>query len=227
MYYPHVKRLMDILGASIGLILVAVPMAVVALLIKINMGGDAIFRQPRAGKGQRDFVIYKFRTMSHAIDGQSGIMSDSERVTPLGHFLRKTSIDELPQLFNVLKGDMSLVGPRPLLASYIPFYAEQELKRFDVLPGITGLAQIEGRHNASWDTRLANDITYVENMSFVLDMKIMFRTVLCVLGQRDVVTAPSADVAHLHIARASLAFEASDATASLNENFSEVRRLRA
>lgn len=225
MSYRHVKRFIDILGASTGLLILIVPMAIVAVLIKIRMGGDVIFRQARAGKGQRDFVIYKYRTMAHEVDAAGNTVPDSERITPLGHFLRKTSIDELPQLFNVLKGDMSLVGPRPLLGSYIPFYAEQELKRFDVLPGITGLAQIEGRHNASWDVRLANDIFYVENMSFLQDMKIMVRTVCCVLGQKDVVAAPAADVAHLHIARAEkYSFSPSPV---LNENFSDRRKLSA
>lgn len=227
MHYRHVKRLMDILGACVGLLLLAVPLAIVSILIKINMGGDAIFRQIRAGKGRQDFVIFKFRTMSHEINEKGEVLPDSERITPLGNFLRKTSIDELPQLFNVLKGDMSLVGPRPLLASYIPFYTEHELTRFDVLPGITGLAQIEGRHNASWDVRLANDITYVENMSFMLDMKIILRTVCCVLRQKDVVAAPSADTAHLHIARASAVFSFGGNGQDLSESYGESRKMSA
>ncbi len=202
-YYPFVKRTIDITGASLALLVLALPLAVCAVLIWINMGGPVVFRQIRAGRHCKDFVIYKFRTMTDDVDAEGNILPSSHRVTPLGRFLRKTSIDELPQLINVLKGDMSLVGPRPLLSSYIPFYSSREMKRFNVLPGITGLAQIEGRHNASWDIRLANDVSYVDNLSLHNDVIIVLRTIACVLGQRDVVVAPNEEAAHLHLARAS------------------------
>lgn len=201
MYYPHVKRLIDICGAMTGIILLGIPMLVVAIVIKAQMGGQVIFRQARAGKDQQDFVIYKFRTMSDEIGVDGELLPGSLRITKFGRFLRKTSLDELPQFFNVLKGEMSLVGPRPLLSSYIPFYSERELKRFRVLPGISGLAQIEGRHNAGWDERLGNDVFYVENLSFLLDLKIILCTVVCVLKQSDVVVAPAEAVAHLDVAR--------------------------
>jgi undecaprenyl phosphate N,N'-diacetylbacillosamine 1-phosphate transferase len=202
MYHPHLKRLIDITLASLGLVVLAIPLAIVALMIRRDSQDPAIFKQLRVGKGRREFIIYKFRTMSHPLDENGQEIPDQDRVTRLGSFLRRTSIDELPQLINVIKGDMSLVGPRPLLGSYLPFYTEQELKRFEALPGITGLAQIEGRHNASWDARLANDVAYVENISFMTDLKIIAKTFSCVLGQKDVIVAPPQDVAHLHIARA-------------------------
>lgn len=205
MYYPYVKRLIDICGAVTGIILFSIPMIAVAIMIKVKMGGKVIFRQARAGKDQQDFIIYKFRTMSDETGADGELLPGSLRITNFGRFLRKTSLDELPQFFNVLKGDMSLVGPRPLLSSYIPFYSERELERFRVLPGITGLAQIEGRHNAEWDARLGNDVFYVENLSFMLDVKIILCTIACVLKQSDVIAAPAENVAHLHIARSNMA----------------------
>jgi sugar transferase EpsL len=186
------KRLFDISVSALLLILFFPVIALVSLLIRINMDSPVLFRQIRPGLKCEPFVVYKFRTMSDQKDVFGNILPDGLRLTSLGRLLRKTSLDELPQLFNVLKGDMSLVGPRPLLMEYLPLYSSEQAMRHLVRPGITGWAQVHGRNTISWQDRFSLDIWYVENASFIVDIKILCMTVLKVL-RRDGIDAPDAD----------------------------------
>lgn len=172
------KRLFDITVALAGLIICAPLLATIALAVFVTMGRPILFRQLRGGKGGAVFEILKFRTMC------PGEESDAIRVTPLGRVLRRSSLDELPELWNVLRGEMSVVGPRPLLAEYLPGYTAFQLRRHGVRPGITGLAQVEGRNALGWDARFERDLYYVDHHSFRLDLEILRRTVLVVLSQR-------------------------------------------
>lgn len=175
-----VKRAMDVIGAALGLAVSAVPLGVAALAVRRTMGPPVLFRQVRPGLDGRLFTIYKLRTM---VDGDD---ADEARITPLGRFLRASSIDELPELWNVLRGDMSLVGPRPLLVSYLDRYTDEQARRHEVRPGLTGLAQVSGRNLTSWDERLALDITYVDSWTIEGDLRIMGRTILTLLGGRGI-----------------------------------------
>lgn len=175
------KRIFDILVSFVLLLLMSPVMLGAALLIRIRMGSPVLFVQERPGLHARPFRIYKFRTMIDKRDLSGNLLSDEERLTGTGALLRKCSIDELPQLFNVLNGDMSLVGPRPLLMKYLPYFTETEKARFRVRPGITGLAQISGRNALPWNERLVLDVDYVKNRSFRLDMVILIRTLRKVL----------------------------------------------
>ena len=179
-----IKRVFDLTVTCAGLLCIWPLMLVLMLLVRIKLGSPVIFRQQRPGLHGKTFVIYKFRTMTDKRDAGGNLLSDAERLTGFGKFLRNSSLDELPELFNVLKGEMSLVGPRPLLMRYLPYYTERERLRFTVLPGITGWAQINGRNEATWDRRLAYDIWYVENRSFRLDVKILFLTFFRVFSAR-------------------------------------------
>lgn len=151
-----------------------------------NKGAGAFFTQERPGKNERIFKLYKFKSMTDERDAEGNLLPDGKRLTPVGRFIRKTSLDELPQLWNVLKGDMSFIGPRPLLVQYLPYYSERERKRHCVLPGISGLAQVSGRKCISWDRKLELDVYYVENLSILLDLKICFTTMKKVLSQENV-----------------------------------------
>lgn len=151
-----------------------------------NKGAGAFFTQERPGKDERIFKLYKFKSMTDERDAEGNLLPDGKRLTPVGRFIRKTSLDELPQLWNVLKGDMSFIGPRPLLVQYLPYYSERERKRHCVLPGISGLAQVSGRKCISWDRKLELDVYYVENLSILLDLKICFTTMKKVLSQENV-----------------------------------------
>lgn len=163
---------------------------IVAILLFLANKGGVFFFQERPGKDERIFSIIKFKTMTDAKDIEGNILPDKDRLTPVGKFVRKTSLDEIPQLINILKGDMSLIGPRPLLLRYLPYYTEKERKRHAVLPGITGLAQISGRNHLNWDKRLAKDLEYIEQLSFALDAKIFFQTIKNVLSSKDVAIDP-------------------------------------
>jgi sugar transferase EpsL len=165
-------------------VLAAVPMLVIAVLIRLTMGSPILFCQERPGKGKRLFRLRKFRSMNDSRGPDGRLLPDGRRLTRLGRFLRKTSLDELPQLWDVLKGDMSLVGPRPLLSRYLPYYTDRECLRFSVLPGITGWAQIRGRNTLGWDKRLGLDVWYVENWSLALDLRILLLTLGAVLTQK-------------------------------------------
>ncbi|UCR83487.1 sugar transferase [Pseudomonas chlororaphis] len=171
------KRFFDVLAAGIGLILLFPLILVVAYLIRKRLGSPILFRQVRPGFGGKPFEMIKFRTMRDAVDASGKPLPDSERMTPFGTFLRSSSLDELPELWNVIKGDMSLVGPRPLLMEYMPLYDEEQLRRHEARPGITGWAQINGRNALSWEEKFKLDVWYVDNQSVWLDLKIIFLTI--------------------------------------------------
>lgn len=182
------KRLFDLIASAIGLLLLAPVIAVVAFQIRRKLGSPVLFRQVRPGKDGQPFEMIKFRTMRDAIDQDGNPLPDSERMTPFGAFLRATSLDELPELWNVLKGDMSLVGPRPLLMEYLPLYSKEQYRRHEVRPGVTGWAQVNGRNAISWEDKFSLDVWYVDNRSFWLDLKIIYLTVKKVLV-RDGISA--------------------------------------
>jgi sugar transferase EpsL len=182
------KRLIDFLFALIGLILLSPLLALTAVLIRTRLGSPILFRQTRPGKDGRAFSMLKFRTMLDAVGADGQPLPDAARLTGLGKFLRSTSLDELPELWNVLRGDMSLVGPRPLLMEYMPLYNPRQARRHDVRPGITGWAQINGRNAISWEQKFELDVWYVENQSLGLDLKILFLTVWKVI-RRDGISA--------------------------------------
>lgn len=175
-----VKRVVDAVGASLGLLVMSVPLAAIALAIRLTMGSPVLFRQVRPGLHGAPFTLVKFRTM------RTGEGSDAERLTRLGRFLRATSLDELPELWNILRGDMSLVGPRPLLVEYLPRYSPRQARRHEVRPGLTGLAQVEGRNLVAWDERLELDVRYVETRTLALDLRILWRTLAMVLRREGI-----------------------------------------
>lgn len=184
------KRLLDIAVAATGLALLAPVLAVLALAVRLKLGRPILFRQRRPGLHGRPFEMYKLRTMLDRQDAQGRLLPDEERLTPFGRFLRSTSLDELPELLNVLRGEMSLVGPRPLLTEYLARYTPEQARRHEVKPGITGWAQINGRNAIGWEERFALDVWYVDHWSLALDLKILFRTVGKVL-RRDGISAES------------------------------------
>ncbi|MBD5228362.1 MAG: sugar transferase [Bacteroidales bacterium] len=202
-YRDFFKRGIDIGVSSLGLLLLSLPLSVIALWLHFaNKGAGVFFLQERPGKNGKIFRIYKFKSMTDQRDEQGHLLPDSKRMTKGGKFVRKTSIDELPQLWNVLKGDMSLIGPRPLLPEYLPYYTEKEMHRHDVRPGITGLAQVEGRNSNTWEETFAKDLEYTENVTFLNDCKILFGTFLNVIKKRDVQAVPTGN--YLHVERARL-----------------------
>ena len=174
---------------------------IVALLLLFANNGSVFFLQRRPGKKERLFSIIKFKTMNDAKDADGNILPDKERMTSIGKFVRKASLDEIPQLINILKGDMSLIGPRPLLIRYLPYYTQEERKRHEVLPGITGLAQISGRNHLNWDERLAKDLEYIDKMSFLLDARIFFQTIKNVLSSKDIAIDPQSLMLDLDVYR--------------------------
>ena len=182
------KRLFDIMASAIGLLLLSPVIAVIAFQIRRKLGSPVLFRQTRPGKDGKPFEMIKFRTMLDAVDEEGNPLPDAQRMTPFGAFLRSTSLDELPELWNVLKGDMSLVGPRPLLMEYLPLYSPEQFRRHEVRPGITGWAQVNGRNAISWEEKFKLDVWYVDNRSFWLDLKIIYLTVKKVLV-RDGISA--------------------------------------
>ncbi|MEG2558489.1 MAG: sugar transferase [Acinetobacter sp.] len=180
------KRLLDIVIASSALVLLSPVYALVAYKVKKNLGSPVLFRQVRPGLHGKPFEMVKFRTMKDALDAQGNPLPDSERLTPFGKMLRATSLDEMPELWNVIKGDMSIVGPRPLLMEYLPLYNLEQAKRHNVRPGITGHAQVNGRNAISWEKKFELDTWYVENQSLWLDFKIMLKTVKKVIAKNDI-----------------------------------------
>jgi len=185
-----VKRLFDIAGAAAGIVLLSPVFVVIWIMVRRKLGSPVLFRQLRPGLGAKPFEMLKFRTMRDAVDANGVALPDSERMTSFGSTLRSTSLDELPELWNVLRGDMSLVGPRPLLMEYLPLYSTEQARRHDVRPGITGWAQVNGRNAISWEQKFALDVWYVYNRSFWLDLKILWSTVLKVI-KRDGITSES------------------------------------
>lgn len=197
----HLKRLLDICGALCGLIVFAPIMLLVAIGVRITMGAPVIFRQKRPGLNEQPFYIFKFRSMKNGHDDHGRLLSDGDRLTKFGTFIRDYSLDELPQLINILRGDMSIVGPRPLLYDYFPYYSPTEMRRHEVRQGVTGWAQIHGRNNLNWDDKLAMDVWYVDHWSIWLDIKIIFSTVWMVLRRDGVKTDGHATFFRLDDAR--------------------------
>jgi lipopolysaccharide/colanic/teichoic acid biosynthesis glycosyltransferase len=185
-YEKYIKRILDFLLSLFALIVLSIPMLAVAILVRIKLGAPVIFCQERPGKNEKIFKLYKFRTMTDARDENGELLPDEVRLTKFGKFLRSTSLDELPELWNILRGDMSIVGPRPLLVSYLPYYTEEERKRHCVSPGLTGLAQVNGRNNLTWEEKFAYDLEYVNRISFTADVKIIIKTALKVFIRADV-----------------------------------------
>ena len=187
---PISKRVLDILLTITALLILSPLLLLVAILVEVNFGTPIIFRQQRPGYKGKPFWVYKFRTMTNAHDGEDNLLPDSQRITRLGIFLRSYSLDELPELFNILRGEMSLVGPRPLLMQYLERYSAEQARRHDVLPGMTGWAQINGRNALTWKEKFTLDVWYVDHWSFWLDIKIMLFTVVKVL-RREGINQPS------------------------------------
>lgn len=176
-YQKYVKRLLDIACSMIVLICFWWLLLIIAILVRTKLGSPIIFTQDRPGKNGKIFKLYKFRSMSNETDNKGNLLPDSQRLTRFGKILRSTSMDELPELFNILKGDMSIVGPRPLLVKYLNYYNEYEMARHNVRPGLTGLAQVSGRNSLTWKDRFEKDLEYVENASLLMDLRIIMRTI--------------------------------------------------
>ena len=186
LYEKYVKRFLDIVLSGLGLVFLSPLMMIVALLVRIKLGSPVLFSQERPGRGEKIFKLYKYRTMTNQKDQEGDLLPDTERLTAFGKKLRATSLDELPELFNIFVGDMSIVGPRPLLVSYLPYYKSEERKRHLVRPGLTGLAQVSGRNNIEWNQRLQKDVEYIQNITFLGDISIIIKTVIQVLRHSDV-----------------------------------------
>ena len=185
-YEKYGKRSLDLLCSGLALVVLSPVMGVTALLVRKKLGAPVLFRQNRPGKDEKIFGMYKFRSMTDARDENGNLLPDEQRLTPFGRKLRSTSLDELPELINIFKGEMSIVGPRPLLVDYLPYYTEEEAHRHDVRPGLTGWAQVNGRSVTAWDERLQQDLYYVKNISFMLDCKIILMTALKVVRRSDI-----------------------------------------
>lgn len=190
MYKNFYKRVIDFIASLILIIVLSPLLLLVIIILFIANQGNPFFFQQRSGKNGKIFTIMKLKTMNNKKDSKGNLFPDESRLTNVGVFIRKTSLDEIPQLINVIKGDMSLIGPRPLLLRYLPFYTEKEQLRHTVRPGITGLAQVNGRNTLKWDERLALDVVYVENLSFEQDLKILYKTVLKVIVSENIITNP-------------------------------------
>ncbi len=193
-YRNFFKRAIDIAASGCGLLVLSPVLAVVTVWLHFaNKGAGAFFFQERPGKNGKIFKIYKYKSMTDERDAAGNLLPDKDRLTKVGAFVRKTSIDELPQLWNVLKGDMSLIGPRPLLPRYLPYYTPEEMRRHEVRPGITGLAQAKGRNNNTWEEIFSKDVEYVDNISFALDCDILFLTIKNVFKSKDITVAPTGE----------------------------------
>lgn len=185
-YSKYIKRLLDILISLTFIVLFSWLYLILVILVRIELGSPVLFCQERPGYNEKIFKLYKFRTMTDKRDEKGNLLPDSERLTKFGSMLRSTSLDELPEMFNILKGDMSLIGPRPLLVEYLPYYTEEERLRHSVRPGLTGLAQVSGRNYLAWDKRLARDVEYVNHISFIMDVRIIIKTIMVVFKKEDV-----------------------------------------
>ena len=186
------KRILDLILSVFALLILSVPMGVLAVLVRVKLGAPVVFQQQRPGRNGKIFTLYKFRTMTNERDENGELLPDEVRLTAFGQTLRKLSLDELPELFNILRGDMSFVGPRPLLIKYLPLYNERQAHRHDVRPGLTGLAQVNGRNLLSWNEKFEYDVKYVENESFLLDLQITFKTIVNVLKREGISSQTSA-----------------------------------
>lgn len=201
MYKYVIKRLLDLLLSLCGIIVLSPVYLVLWVLVRIKLGKPALFTQERPGKDGKLFKLYKFRSMTSERDASGELLPDEVRLTRFGRLLRSTSLDELPELFNILKGDMSLIGPRPLLVRYLPYYTEEESHRHDVRPGLTGYAQVNGRNALGWEERFAYDLEYVKNVSFLMDLKIIGLTVGKVLKRSGTLSGADQTVADFDVYR--------------------------
>ena len=197
MYSKYFKRILDFLLSLFAIIALSPLLLLLTIVGAIKMKGNPFFTQLRPGKDEKIFRLIKFRTMTCEMDADGNPLPDEQRLVPYGKFLRSTSLDELPELFNILKGDMAIVGPRPLLVSYLPWYTTTEKHRHDVRPGLTGLAQVSGRNFLDWDRRLALDVKYVSNISFIYDCFIIYFTIKCVLCRKNVADNPQKEEGNL------------------------------
>ena len=186
LYCKLIKRFMDFLIAALSIIIFSPLLIILAIFVRVKLGGPVIFKQERPGLNGKVFKLYKFRTMTDAKDENGNLLDDEYRLTSFGKKLRSTSLDELPELYNILKGDMSIVGPRPLLVKYLPLYSDEQKRRHDVRPGLTGLAQVSGRNAITWTEKFNKDIEYVDNVSLGLDISIFFKTIYCVLKKEGI-----------------------------------------
>ncbi len=191
-YNRFVKRLLDILCSLTALVLLSWLFLILAIVVRIKLGAPILFKQQRPGKKGRIFTLYKFRTMTDEKDAKGELLPDEDRLPAFGRFLRSTSLDELPELINILKGDMSIVGPRPLLVRYLPLYSPEQARRHDVRPGLTGYAQVSGRNTITWQEKFKLDVWYVDHVSFSLDVKILLKTVKSVLKREGISSESSA-----------------------------------
>ncbi|MBQ8597495.1 MAG: sugar transferase [Lachnospiraceae bacterium] len=201
MYRKFLKRLLDIIISLTALIILSPILLVVWILVRVKLGGPAIFTQQRPGKDEKIFKLYKFRSMTNEKDANGELLPDEVRLTKFGKILRSTSLDELPELFNILKGDMSLIGPRPLLVRYLPWYTEEERHRHDVRPGLTGLAQVNGRNALGWEDRFKYDLEYVNNLTLGMDLKVLGMTVGKVLKRSGTLSGADQTVADFDVYR--------------------------
>src|SRR5690554_775491 len=186
MYQKYFKRMLDLVLSLIALVLLSPVMLIVTILVKINLGSPVIFKQERPGLNGKIFTLYKFRSMKNEVDKNGVLLPNEKRITPFGRRLRSTSLDELPELINIIKGDMSIIGPRPLLTEYLAYYTEEQSRRHNVRPGLTGVSAISGRASLSWDEQLEKDVWYVDNISFLLDLKIIFKTFITVFKRENI-----------------------------------------
>ena len=186
MYKKYIKRILDFILSLIAIIVLSPILLITAILVRIKLGSPVIFKQKRPGKDEKIFTLYKFRTMTEEKDERGNLLPDSERLTKFGKFLRSTSIDELPELINILKGDMSIVGPRPLLVEYLELYNEEQKHRHDVRPGLTGLAQVSGRNAITWEEKFEEDLQYIKKITLLGDVKIILKTVLKVFKREGI-----------------------------------------
>ena len=185
-YEKYVKRSIDFCGACAAIVLTALPMAATAVAVRVTLGAPVLYSAVRIGKDEKPFKMYKFRSMTNERDADGELLPDAERMTKLGNFLRSTSLDELPELFSILKGDMAFIGPRPMPVSYLPYFTEEESLRHTCRGGMSGLAQVNGRTSITWDQKFAYDVEYVKNMSFRQDFKLFFATIKKVFEREDV-----------------------------------------
>ena len=192
-YEKYIKRLMDIICVIVAVLVFWWLYLIVAILVKINLGSPIIFKQPRVGKNEKIFEMYKFRSMTDARDERGNLLPDEVRLTRFGRALRATSLDEIPEALNILKGDMSLIGPRPLLVEYLPLYSKQQRHRHDVRPGLSGYAQVNGRNSITWTHRFELDCKYVEHITFLGDVKIIFETIGKVFIKKEGISSATSD----------------------------------
>lgn len=201
MYAKYIKRILDLILSLMALIVLMPLMIIIGILVRINLGSPIIFKQKRPGKNEKIFTLYKFRTMTDKRDIDGNLLPDEYRLTKFGKFLRSTSLDELPELINIIKGDMAIVGPRPLLVEYLPYYTEEEKHRRDVRPGLTGLAQVNGRNEISWEEKLKYDTEYIKKISFYSDLKIIFKTIKKTIKRKDIKMGKELQFGKLNVER--------------------------